>query len=1382
MSPGVVSVLAAAEWLRADGAPGWAVLAVMAAVVATVAAVVSRPRRTVDVAAAVAALVVGGVVGRAALEIREIECCWPALRERRLTAASEALGARLERAVRDARRLANAGVDAATLERREAFAALARAPSARGAEQGVAVLAPGGEPWVWAGRHRAVPAADSAELSARITPFYVVLEARRQTPAGGVAVGSVLLSAVPRPADPYTAVASAFAADHQIDVRITAPSAAPRDSSVFDYIDPTSTPGDTLFSVQLVPPGQGGAKLATFRAAGATVLVTLAAALLVFLVAAPPGIARWAVLAATVWAATRAALSAAVPLGGWFSPATFFRSVLGDFSASAPALAATAFVALVAGWALWERGVARRRAGVITAAILLLAAPFLVRYLGRGIAPPASGVGIGLWVTWQMAVAAVAMAFGLVAAALVRGVVEPRRVHLALPLAIVWAAVVAAAGLWLWGPTLAWPEWYTYCWLPALIGIVLPAPRRGVLVGVAAVAGSAAALVTWGAALEGRLALGYRDAHRLGGEGDPVAVALLERLGHQAADARGLAQAGDLYRFWVESPLAAQDYPAILGLWEPDGRLRAEIRLAPLDLPPALLAALVGSLADSIGWRVERLTRIPGVHYVLIAPLPSGERLVVGVGPRTRLLPPDRVARFLRGEAPVEPPYTIALSLPDPSGTTTPERFWTRAGWSVRGERRMDFPGGPRHVHVRVDLGRPSALMVRGALVVLADLVLLGLAWLVARVVASGWQPGRGGGGAEERWVAAAAGALVPDARGVGAVTGAMQRLASYRSRLTVGVMRLPAALRRASYRRRLTVALTGFLGVPLLAFALWSFARLGDEARRAGDLLVGQALRDAALAASRAALESPSAEQNREIIALGHALDAELWLYRGSRLAGASAPVLDELGLVDAFLDPDVFGRLAFEDEIELTADGRVAGRPLRVGYRVMGIGPSDALTVLAAPQLLDDERVRRQQEDLAMVLALVTILGIVAAVVLGARAARGLERPVTALRVAAEAVGRGRAPPPFPELVPAEFSTVVSAFERMADDVRRSQDAIEEARQRMASVLANVATAVIAVDAGGRVTLANPRAVELLGEELGAGDELRHAAPASWAPVWDAVRRFLVGNPDAVEEQDFEIDGRQIRVQLASLGAAPDGCVIALDDITELSRAARVLAWGEMARQVAHEIKNPLTPIRLGMQHLLRVRDRAEDFDRSFTETTTRILAEIDRLDAIARAFSRFGAPAADRVPLEAVNLVAVAREVVQLYALGAEPHRDAARFTVTGSGGAPAQARRDEVMEVLVNLLENARQAGARQVTVNVADDGLTLTVSDDGRGIAPGTLSRVFEPAFSTTSSGSGLGLAIARRLVESWGGEIGLLSTPEKGTRVWLRLRAAAQHS
>ncbi|HXV92236.1 MAG TPA: ATP-binding protein, partial [Pseudonocardia sp.] len=586
---------------------------------------------------------------------------------------------------------------------------------------------------------------------------------------------------------------------------------------------------------------------------------------------------------------------------------------------------------------------------------------------------------------------------------------------------------------------------------------------------------------------------------------------------------------------------------------------------------------------------------------------------------------------------------------------------------------------------------------------------------------------------------------------------------------------RVLAAL-RASYRSRLTVSLMAFFLMPVLGFGVWSFARLTDDARRAGDLLVQQALRDAALAAGSAALETPS-EGAREIVSLGRALDADLWLYRGARLVGASAPVLGELGLVDAFLDPAVFVRLGFEDEIDLTVAGVAAGRSLRVGYRVVRAGPPDQQAVLAAPRLLDDERVRRQQADLALSLILGTVAGVAAALLLAARVARGLERPVAALREAAEAVGRGAAPPPFPAEVPAEFTTVVTSFQRMAGDVRRSQAAIEEARERTARVLANVATGVIAVDAGLRVTLANPQAAQLLGTPLAPGDDLRGASGPDWAPVWDDVAVFLAGRPADIAEREFDVAGRRIRVQLAPLGPEPDGCVVALDDTTELSRAARVLAWGEMARQVAHEIKNPLTPIRLGIQHLQRTRGDQGDFERTFGETAARILVEIDRLDAIARAFSRFGAPGAERQPLEAVDLHALAREVVQLYSLGGEPSPAAVRFRVWGEGGAPALARRDEVKEVLVNLLENARQAGARTVAVRIEEDGTTLTVEDDGQGIPPEALGRVFEPRFSTTSSGAGLGLAIARRLVESWGGEIGITSEVGRGTRVWLRLRA-----
>src|SRR6185437_12068082 len=150
-------------------------------------------------------------------------------------------------------------------------------------------------------------------------------------------------------------------------------------------------------------------------------------------------------------------------------------------------------------------------------------------------------------------------------------------------------------------------------------------------------------------------------------------------------------------------------------------------------------------------------------------------------------------------------------------------------------------------------------------------------------------------------------------------------------------------------------------------------------------------------------------------------------------------------------------------------------------------------------------------------------------------------------------------------------------------------------------------------------------------------------------------------------------------------------------LDDATALTRAARVLAWGEMARQVAHEIKNPLTPIRLGIQHLQRVKrggaGGAANFETTLQETADRILVEIDRLDGIARAFSRFGAPAAEQLPLERVDLTAAAREVVQLYGLGSgrpgEAGRGATRFDVRAAeGGGAALARKDEVKEVLVN----------------------------------------------------------------------------------------------
>src|SRR5207245_553627 len=180
-----------------------------------------------------------------------------------------------------------------------------------------------------------------------------------------------------------------------------------------------------------------------------------------------------------------------------FSPASFYRPLLGVFSASAGSLAVLSLVLLLAAGLLWRRGIGRRWWTVGPALLLVLEAPYLVRYLGRGIAPPARGVSLPVWLSWEAALALASMALVLVAAALVRGREEPQRVRCTLPAACGWAALAAVAGLWLWQPYGAWPEWYTFVWLPALLGVIVPAPRRWAVAGIAVVAGTAAALVTW---------------------------------------------------------------------------------------------------------------------------------------------------------------------------------------------------------------------------------------------------------------------------------------------------------------------------------------------------------------------------------------------------------------------------------------------------------------------------------------------------------------------------------------------------------------------------------------------------------------------------------------------------------------------------------------------------------------------------------------------------------------------------------------------------------------------------------------------------------------------------------------------------------------------
>ena len=222
------------------------------------------------------------------------------------------------------------------------------------------------------------------------------------------------------------------------------------------------------------------------------------------------------------------------------------------------------------------------------------------------------------------------------------------------------------------------------------------------------------------------------------------------------------------------------------------------------------------------------------------------------------------------------------------------------------------------------------------------------------------------------------------------------------------------------------------------------------------------------------------------------------------------------------------------------------------------------------------------------------------------------------------------------------------------------------------------------------------------------------------------------------------------------------------------ETARSARVVAWGEMARQVAHEIKNPLTPMRLGLQHLRRLgADRRPDLADQTAATAERLLEEIERLDRIARSFARYGAPPEREAgPLEAIDLGGVCREVAQLFTLAAS----GLSVVVEGAAGGPVEARREELMQVLLNLLDNARAADAGRIRLRLG--GRSLVIEDDGHGIPADQLPRIFEPTFSTTTSGTGLGLAIVRRLVDGWGATIEVASEPGEGTAFTLAFRSA----
>jgi signal transduction histidine kinase len=1311
------TVLSGTEWLHAYERP-WAWAAGIGALVTMVLLLPAREWSRRVLMLVLALLAVAIPVTQHSLD--RIDHDWDGERGERealVKAAGDRLGGDLRSAFQLTQQLADVGAAAGERDRDAAFRILAQATRSQRLESGIAILEADGTPWAWAGSHRLPPRVEGDSIASASSQYYVTLESRRHSSRGRMAVANVLVWAHPAVPDRSGSLAERFRARTDVALAVYRPDSAPDNRDVFDYCEPTTAGRRCLFSAQPLPPVQADARALAISRGGRVAAIALLLVLVLALGVEQGSAGRWMLAGLAVWLTVHAPVGSLLGAGDLFSPASYLFNPLLPLTSSAGTLGlAAALFTMGAVW-LWRHRLRRRWWTVLAGIGLFLGVPFGVSALSRGITPPADGTPLGLWLTWQLALFLAAAGPIVLASALIRGDSEPRRSSSWSWVGVAAAIFAGVVGLYLWQPGSGWPNWFPVLWAPVLLVACLPLPTGQAMASIALAAGSLSSLLTWQAEQSSRLLQAQREVFRLGSASDPVAPALLQLFGNAVRDASPPVTATELYVLWRTSVLAEQGYPARLALWAQGVGWGAELALDSLEVGRPALDSMLTAFPrpDS----VVTLLAPPGLHYMLTTPLRDGRLLVTVIGPQTQLITPSRLGRLLEPTVHRPPSYVLALSPPMAQSAPTATLVWQREGWVLRAARTLSVAGTTREVYVQTALRGPVPLLVRGAVLLLIDILVLALVWLMADYCG--------------------------------------------RHPIRLGPWRTAAR----SFRVRLAVTLALFFLVPTVGFSVWGIQRIALGTARIADALISGTLRDA-LRSSGVLATRDSAYGAHELEALGQRMDADFGLYGGGRLTSASARILQDLGVLGELMDPDAFRQLAFGGQLEVTRDGPLPTLAERVGYRLLLPGSPSHLGVLATPRRVGELSTDSQQ-DLAMALLLVLLLGLAAALLGAQSAARALSRPVADLRRAALALGEGKPAPVQERSPPSEFEPVFGAFNRMAADVRASREALEAARRRTETVLATVATGVVAVDPGGRVLLANRQAEQLLQAQLGEGVSLRDHLGADWAPLVTQVEEALASRSSVDVPVEHTVGGRRVSAQHARLAGPLGGVVVALTDVTDMSRAERVLAWGEMARQVAHEIKNPLTPMRLGMQHLQRAwQDGRGDYDRILTETSDRMLGEIDRLDRIARAFSRFAAPGDAQEPLEPIDIVAVAREVAQLYDLS-----DAgARVVLLAPRALTGRARADELKEVLINVLENARNAGATMVRVAIEPG--RIVVEDDGSGIPADALPRVFEPHFSTNTSGSGLGLSIVKRLVESWGGAVAISSAAGRGTTITIR--------
>jgi two-component system nitrogen regulation sensor histidine kinase NtrY len=437
-------------------------------------------------------------------------------------------------------------------------------------------------------------------------------------------------------------------------------------------------------------------------------------------------------------------------------------------------------------------------------------------------------------------------------------------------------------------------------------------------------------------------------------------------------------------------------------------------------------------------------------------------------------------------------------------------------------------------------------------------------------------------------------------------------------------------------------------------------------------------------------------------------------------------------------------------------------------------------------------------------LVFALITLVVLFSVTWIGLYLARRITEPIQTLLHGTREISSGNLDYRVEVEAGDELGILVESFNRMTGDLRTGKETIErrnielsasnrelmERRRYIETLLNSVTVGVVSCDREGCVTTVNRAALRLLALEHGAGPIGRPLPemlpPEGRRAIEELVAEVLAGGgQSAARGLELSIGGKTCALAASATSLRDDagepiGAILVLEDLTDLMRAQKIAAWREVARRLAHEIKNPLTPIQLSAERIRKkYAERGGGLDEIVEEGTAAIVREVATLKNLVDEFTRFARlPAPNPV---ATSLQEVIAASLSLYD-GVHP-----RVTIRpicDPDLPPVLLDPDQIKRVLVNLLDNAVEAmgGQGTVTVEARRDpagAVRLEVADDGPGIREEDRDRLFLPYFSTKKKGTGLGLAIVHRIVSDHHGRIRVEDNKPRGARFVIELPAAA---